>query len=325
MVFQLIMINFAHLNVRSLLPKVHLLKVLSADLKLDILTISETWINENTSLDDVKIKGYTFLKRDRFGRDHDMVFCTLAIQGSKKLKFVHSYRNSKAIDIDSFQNDLRLIPFQNIFTLNNINDKIDFLNIYITRLFDEHAPVTHKAKARYRKTKLIGHWNYYKELRNFATNAIQNEKKAYFNYVSARSNNRELWEKLKHLGIGSNEQVQIPSTLSSVNEINDYFVNCIPVIDNTNAPEPLRFNDEGTDIKLTFNAVNCDIVNKLIGDITSNATGYDKINIKMIKLCCPYILPYITHILNHCIVHSTYPSQCKHAIIKPIPKVKKSH
>ncbi|KAF2884427.1 hypothetical protein ILUMI_21751 [Ignelater luminosus] len=93
-------------------------------------------------------------------------------------------------------------------------------------------------------------------------------------------------------------------------------------IDNTNSPEPLRLNDEGTDIKLTFNAVNCDIVNKLIGDITSNATGYGKINIKMIKLCCPYILRYITHILNHCIAHSTYPSQWKHAIIKPIPKVK---
>ncbi|KAF2890335.1 hypothetical protein ILUMI_15838 [Ignelater luminosus] len=195
-----------------------------------------------------------------------MVFCTLAIQGSKKLKFVHSHRNFNAIGIDSFQNDLRLMPFQNIYTLNNINDKIDFFNTYITRLFDKHAPVVtrkftkhaarwitdnikllmslrDKAKARYRKTKLIGHWNYYKEHRNFATNAIQNEKRAYFNYVSARSNNRKLWEKLKHLGIGSNEQVQIPSTLSNVNEINDYFVNCIPVIDNTNPPEPLRFND----------------------------------------------------------------------------------
>lgn len=42
----------------------------------------------------------------------------------------------------------------------------------------------------------------------------------------------------------------------------------------------------------------------------------------MILLCCPQILPYLTHIINHCLEFGVFPDNWKRAIIYPIPKIK---
>nr|CAH7733688.1 unnamed protein product [Callosobruchus chinensis] len=41
----------------------------------------------------------------------------------------------------------------------------------------------------------------------------------------------------------------------------------------------------------------------------------------MFLYCCPKIIPFITHIVNECILRSYFPIRWKHALIMPLPKV----
>ena len=41
----------------------------------------------------------------------------------------------------------------------------------------------------------------------------------------------------------------------------------------------------------------------------------------MIQLSCPFLLPYITHIINFCFEHSVFPKQWKEGRVTPIPKI----
>nr|CAI5861117.1 unnamed protein product [Callosobruchus analis] len=46
----------------------------------------------------------------------------------------------------------------------------------------------------------------------------------------------------------------------------------------------------------------------------------DGLNIAMIKLCFPHILPSVRHIINFCISNSVYPSNWKKAVVMALPK-----
>jgi Reverse transcriptase (RNA-dependent DNA polymerase). len=53
----------------------------------------------------------------------------------------------------------------------------------------------------------------------------------------------------------------------------------------------------------------------------SKAFGCDNLNITLILICCPYIIPFITHIINTCIDQSYFPKSWKCANVIPLPKV----
>ncbi|KAK9696613.1 hypothetical protein QE152_g31479 [Popillia japonica] len=61
-------ITIAHINIRSLVPKINYLKSLVEDKCIDILIVSETWLNPNISSGLVYINNYTFLRSDRVNR-----------------------------------------------------------------------------------------------------------------------------------------------------------------------------------------------------------------------------------------------------------------
>lgn len=72
---------------------------------------------------------------------------------------------------------------------------------------------------------------------------------------------------------------------------------------------------------LTFVSIDEIEVLKIISGIKSNATGADGINILTLNLCIPYLLPYITHIINFCLMNSVFPTSWKKAHVIPIPKI----
>ena len=51
----------------------------------------------------------------------------------------------------------------------------------------------------------------------------------------------------------------------------------------------------------------------------STAFGVDNLNI-LIQLCCPFIIPFITHIINECIRTEDVPVAWKQAKVIPLPK-----
>lgn len=57
------------------------------------------------------------------------------------------------------------------------------------------------------------------------------------------------------------------------------------------------------------------VVDKIIINIKSKACSTDGINIDLIKRCCPFLLPYLAHIMSFCTAHSVFPSSWKIATL----------
>ena len=62
-------LKIVHLNIRSLLPKIEQIRTLLSQYKIDIMTISETWLNSYIDDKLIAISGYTLLRQDRQGEE----------------------------------------------------------------------------------------------------------------------------------------------------------------------------------------------------------------------------------------------------------------
>ncbi|KAG5878084.1 hypothetical protein JTB14_017836 [Gonioctena quinquepunctata] len=69
-----------------------------------------------------------------------------------------------------------------------------------------------------------------------------------------------------------------------------------------------------------FQLVNEEIIIDIINDIGSKAFGNDGLNIIIIRLCCPLIVPIIVHIMNECLLKGYFPTDWKFAKVIPLPE-----
>ena len=58
-------LHFLHLNARSLLPKMSELKLVAIRTKAAILSITETWLDETVTNQEVQIENYSVVRSDR--------------------------------------------------------------------------------------------------------------------------------------------------------------------------------------------------------------------------------------------------------------------
>lgn len=58
-------LGIAHINIRSLLPKLDFVKIWVKSSDPDILVLSETWLNNSVSDKDIAVKGYSVFRCDR--------------------------------------------------------------------------------------------------------------------------------------------------------------------------------------------------------------------------------------------------------------------
>lgn len=58
-------LHFIHINARSLIPKLSEIKLLLSKTKAAVLAISESWLDETVPDNEVRIDGYSILRRDR--------------------------------------------------------------------------------------------------------------------------------------------------------------------------------------------------------------------------------------------------------------------
>lgn len=276
--------------------------------------------------------------------DHDLVYCIVNVKSVKQTPTIVTYRDFKHLNNEEFEKDLNLLPLQQIYFTDNINHKLRILNNNIVYLFDKHAPfktvkitkkpapwltdtiklmmkLRDKAKFKFKMSRSVAHWDYYKTLRNLTTASIKREKKAYFTYKLKQCNTKDFWRELSYLNIQKCRDRQIPENLCNPNEINNYFVDSIPTLLADKETENFYLNSSTQNVKFEFSTVTEHEVLSLVNGVKSNAVGSDGINIKMLKLCCPVIIKYITHIINSCITKHVFPDSWKAAIVIPLPKV----
>lgn len=178
-----------------------------------------------------------------------------------------------------------------------------------------------RALSKYKLTNNNEHWLYYKQLRNYTTQAVRREKKAYFNFNINNVNVKQCWRILKSNSIiPTCKNNSVPDHLNDADKINNFFINSLP---STSASKPVldKYKNESLyDPKFKFQRVEEFTVLKTISEIKTNATGCDGLNIKMISLCCPHIIPYLTHIVNVCLLDSVFPTVWKRAVVTALPK-----
>lgn len=285
--------------------------------------------------------------------DHGLVYAKLKIECERKETNIPiTYRSLRSINLASFDRDVQTIRWHNVYEIPNIEAKIEFLNSNIINLFDKHAPVRtslrpnkkycpwitdnikllqelrDKAHKKYKTLKTVQSYSYYKELRNFTTVAIRNEKKAYLRHIIKNSSSKDIWSEFQRMNITKKKHTEIPSTLSDVHALNDYFVNSVGgarqgcSVDNNLLS---FYNDNrraGIRESFTYETISDNIVFNIIKNMKSKSAGSDGLNVTMLLLCCPHIVPFITHILNECISVGSFPRQWKSAICLPLPKKK---
>lgn len=277
--------------------------------------------------------------------DHDYVYFDIKLDFKPPIR-TRSYRNLNSIDVHSFGRDLHCVPFQNIFRIADVNLKLDFLCSNIINLFNKHAPIItrrftkpnipwlnpnlkllmslrDKAKSRFRRTKRIQDWNYYKTLRNLTTTTFRLEKRAYFDFVTRTKDNKALWRQLGALGIGGGRKCQIPNHLSDPDNINDFFTNVCTPISNNAQLDLIQFYkaNRTSDSVFSLGTVDEFSVYSIIMNIKTSASAIDGITAAMLKLCCPAVVPYITHIINVSLTLGIFPDCWKSALVVPLPKI----
>lgn len=276
--------------------------------------------------------------------DHNLIYCKLAKYKSKIHKY-HTYRDFSKFNNETFLQDLDNINWQMYYRSNSSNFKVDFLNTSITTLFDRHAPlvtarITKKpapwltdvikllikrrdyAHTRFKRTKSPVDWESYKSLKNYTNSAIKREKYAFARYKTGSNNSKDNWDTIRQLGIATKNNIDIPNQLNDINQINDYFVN--KSIANISDCQQ-NINKYSTHMMFENNTFHFKIatsgeIQNILNTIKSSARGCDGLNIRMIRLCLPNLLPQIIHLINFCIEQNAFPTKWKEAYVTPIPK-----
>lgn len=278
--------------------------------------------------------------------DHNaMPYCILNIKINVFKQKLITVRDLKHLNLVDFKRDLLNINFDDIYLIDNINDKVKFLTSNINFLFNIHAPLKtirvskppapwltfnlkmilkerDKALTKFKATKTPENWNYYKECRNYALASIRREKAAYLNKLQNERNEKKLWKELRYMNVKSSTlNSELPPNLRNPNEINEYFLSVHKKTDNCQEKINFYSNNSFCKNSFTFTPVSQNIVSDVINSINSNAAGNDGISLYMIKLCLPTILNHITHVIGCCLLYGYFPQSWRESVVCPLPKV----
>lgn len=250
--------------------------------------------------------------------DHDLIFCHVNLKLEKTGPIFRTSRDFKNLDYNSFKSDLISIPWNNIYDIANIDQKVNFLNDNINILLNIHAPfktykitknyaswrtdtiirmttTRNRALTKFKKTKNGNDWQVYKSLRNAVTAAVRKEKKVYYSrFFNNNTNQKNIWAGMKTMGLLKQKNNNIPYDISNVENINNYFINSVP---NLQPDKELIsfYSRENILFPLTFqftSVTEIDVL-EIIKNIKTKAVGNDGINICTIHLCVPHILPLL--------------------------------
>lgn len=278
--------------------------------------------------------------------DHCLVNCTLKINKTRPKISFRTYRDFSEFNFDYFINDLFTIDWDYLYTLTDVNTMVNFFNKNVTAVFNIHAPVKtsrftkslnpwitdniklmiklrKKALSKYKKAKTEAAWKEYKDLRNFVTIAIRNEKRAYLQH-KFRVDPRGFWKTLKILNVNSKPSPN-PAGFASSDTFNRFFIDSVPSTNITNNTFITNNYDgqifENVREKFQFSTVTEEQIQKIVYNFKSNAKGTDEIDLKMLSLITPYLTGYMTFIINNCLTSTTVPLIWKKANVIPIPKM----
>nr|CAI5855910.1 unnamed protein product [Callosobruchus analis] len=171
--------------------------------------------------------------------DHCLVSCEIECNVDKFAPFEYTYRDFSRFSNNNFTADLQNLDLYTIYSFQNVNDKVRYLNNTLLKLFNKQAPVhtvritkkkapwltdtikimqrkRDQALVKYRASKAVADFHYYKLLRNEVNYAIVRGKKAYLQFQL--NNKSNIWKELRDFGIHNKNNTLIPDELADQSE-----------------------------------------------------------------------------------------------------------
>ena len=295
--------------------------------------------------DVVKVAGATVLPGIS---DHSLIYIAYSVKKPHfKPKFIKK-RDYTFFSEQEYMRDSDVAPWENVYMVEDINDKVLIFENIINDLFNKHAPmkmfrVTHPPapwltddiknvmdnRDRYKIKYNISDKNdkialdRYKSLKNTVTSMVRKSKiNCFNNFINNKTKNtKEFWKSLKFFDVVGSER-NTHSCVCSPSSLNEAF------LQNNNAPVNMALISEQIDTVLQqqlypsfeFEHVQEAEVAKIIKSITTNAVGVDGINARQLKLSMPNCVSVITHLINYSFSTCEFPDKWKYAIVKPLPK-----
>lgn len=273
---------------------------------------------------------------------HDLIGMSYICPTPLSTPKTYCFRDFNAVDRSRLHADCMSLPWNSMFYMANVDDMVSHFNSLVMFLFNSHVPlrqgiVSEKYCPWFSKTIetsikqreiAFKNWKLNRTNLNFETwRLIRNRTnqmicRAKSNYVFQRLNpklpSKQIFKNLKSFGHidSSNDKPNY-----TVDEFNEYFGS----VQNNNFD--FTSNDVFSNDNDVFSFQSADIseVVASVKRIKSNSTGLDDISIKFVKMILLEIAPFLTHIFNHILASSVYPTLWKTAKILPVHKKANSY
>ena len=277
---------------------------------------------------------------------HHAIIGSYTIAMAAGIKPVIRYsRNINKINVTDLIRFATTLDWDLIYLMSQVDEQVKHLNSLLILLIDKFAPLRkiiisnsnlcqdwftpelrrlinlrnfhHSAVQRERDwLKIENHKLKYRRLRNQVTTLKRNLKaKCYSKLLDLNLPGDKFWRRLKDLGI--TQKPPNPAENFSPQEFNDYFSSVfLP------PTQAVHFDNNDCNANdFEFSVVTNTEVDVAIAAIKTNAIGDDGIPASFLKKLCPFFTPFLTHVVNNCIMQSYFPVAWKIAIVNPIPKV----
>jgi len=267
---------------------------------------------------------------------HDIIFGSCACNKKCSANEERLGRFYSSIDEDALFGDCCTSDWNPIFNTTDVNEKVEHFNSVIMSLLNHHAPLRpYKKKSSLSSIKpwftdeikrsiierdlaYAAYKNgivprlHYTQLRNAATSLIKRAKSDYLKpKLDSRLGSKAIWRNLKSIGVVSSSNVKPGFTADEYNKH-------ITPQDTRTADRPATHtvNDSSGQFEFAFRNATSAEVAKVINSIKSKAIGLDGIPTVFVKMVLPFVLPVLTHIINHCFTASATPSSWKSAKVR---------
>ena len=169
-------------------------------------------------------------------------------------------------------------------------------------------------------------WDAFRAVRNKIKFAINKSKRSFITNALSSKRPKEVWRIIHRILHPSPKPLQ-----ADPDRLNEFFIKTNERTLSTKPDERSElielvhsFSEKPMPFRSSFklHCVSRQEVDQEINKLRSDtSTGMDQITVRFVKLAKDYISGPITHIINRCIVTSSFPKLWKIARISPIPKV----
>lgn len=284
--------------------------------------------------------------------DHSIIHCTWKISTPRLPPKFITTREMKSFNADLYLNDLRMINWDRLGLIPDVELAWDFFYSEVLQIIDKHAPwkiikvkgqhlpwvngdlinlfkQRDRAWKKYKTSNLADDWNEYKRLRNLCTVQTRNAKANYFrnNLNNSLNNPKQFWRKMNSL-LGKDDNTSVNMIINNeiindpdvISEAFSFHFSQTPKVQSQH-PFPNTVLNQSGNSSFEFKPISTVDIQQAINTLSSSSgPGPDGIEAKFLKIASFVISSPLAELFNMSFAYSYVPSAWKCTKVIPLHK-----